>query len=271
MLFSRSQDARLLSSLSVAADAPAPPRYGPGSRLSLLYFFAAIGIVGGLGVSACAPFLIIGRWWRRPRRIGHRMFAFGVRCLLRCQPWLDADVRIGSYEGATLYVSNHRSTLEVFFLLAYVPGVRILSKRTLLLVPFLGEVMLLTRQIFVSKGRPNDFLRAMRQVESGLRAGDTLHVFPEYTRCPPGLAGTQKFSLAPFQVAKAVGVRVVPIVFRDTDRVWPKGLYSLSWRRPVRVVSLDPLHPDDFDSARSLMRAAKERIDAELAHGGRAS
>jgi 1-acyl-sn-glycerol-3-phosphate acyltransferase len=234
-------------------------------RLALAYFYASIAVIGSLGVSASAPLLLAGRVWRAPQRVGQRWFRFGVSCLMRAQPWLSADVRLRDYaDGATLYVSNHRSTLEVYFLLAHIAGVRILSKRALLLVPFLGEVMLLTRQIFVAKNRPDDFLRAMRKVESGLRAGDKVHVFPEYTRCPPGFRGTQKFSLAPFQVAMAAGVRVVPVVFHGTDATWPKGRYSLAWRRPIRVTSLRPLYARDFASARDLRRVVQERIDAAL-------
>lgn len=234
------------------------------------FFFGSIALIGTLGVSLAAPFLLLGRGWRDARRVGGILFRRGVYFLLWAQPWLRADVRIAprasfgpNRSPGTLYISNHRSTLDVFFLLANVTGVRILSKRKLLLVPFLGEVMWLTRQIFVTKEHA-DFVKAMRQIERGLADGEAMHVFPEYTRCTPGFQGTQKFSAAPFQAAIAAGAPVVPIVFRDTDRVWPKGIYGLRFRTPVRVESLPAVPAGQFASARELMQEVKSRIDRAL-------
>ena len=258
-----------LESLAAAPRRPSPWWLG--------YFFAAIATIGTVGVGVAAPFLLVGRLWRAPRAIGNRLFRRGVRILLACQPWLHADVRIAAVQTrvepvpaasatrhGTLYVSNHRSTLDVFFLLAYISGIRILAKRSLAFVPFLGEVMWLTRQVFLANATPGAFVAAMRQIERGLRAGDHMHVFPEYTRCPPGWRGTQKFSLAPFQIALATKAQIVPIVFQDTDMVWPKGRYALSFRRAVKVWSLPPVASADFTSPRLLMQAVKASIDKAL-------
>jgi 1-acyl-sn-glycerol-3-phosphate acyltransferase len=231
----------------------------------MAYFLAAIALIGAVGVSLAAPFLLVGRVWRRPRRVGARMFQSGVHLLLRCQPWLRADVAISPRAEGALYVSNHRSNLDVFILLGHIAGIRVLAKRSLRLVPFLGEAMWLTRQIFVRRGRGEDLSRAMREIERGLREGDALHVFPEYTRCAPGFTGTQKFALAPFQVAIAANAAVVPIVFRGTDAVWPKGALGLRPREPVSVVSLPPLAAADYSSPRALMLEVKARIDAAIA------
>lgn len=235
-------------------------------RLWLGYFFAVIAVWGGSAVSVLFPLLIAGRYVRFFRRAAASAFRRGCRVLLDVQPWLDAEVRVAPVEPGkgTLYVSNHRSTLDVFFLLGHLDGIRILGKRTLVLVPGLGETMWLMRQIFVSKGNPNDYLKAMRKIEAGLRDGDALHVFPEYTRCPPGFAGTQKFAGAPFQMAQQAGARIVPIVFEGTDRAWPKGLFAIRYRTPVRVRTLEPLDAKAFPSAKALADEVRARIDAAL-------
>jgi 1-acyl-sn-glycerol-3-phosphate acyltransferase len=223
-------------------------------------------LLGGSAVSLLSPLLLSGRYWKALRRAAGEAFRSGCRLLLVAQPWLDAEVRIAPVEPGrgTLYVSNHRSTLDVFFLLGHLSGIRILAKRTLLLVPVLGEVMWLTRQVFVTKGRPDDYLKAMRQLERGLRDGDAMHVFPEYTRCPPGFAGTQKFAGAPFRMAQAAGARVVPIVFEGTDGAWPKGLYALRYRTPVRVRTLEPLEANAYPNAKALADEVRARIEQAM-------
>jgi 1-acyl-sn-glycerol-3-phosphate acyltransferase len=235
-------------------------------RLWLGYFFAAIAVIGGGFLSAFSPLFLSGRYLKGLRRHAARVFRKGCRLLLEVQPWLAADVRIAPVEPGvgTLYVSNHRSTLDVFFLLGHLDGIRILAKRTLLFVPFLREAMWLTRQIFVKQGHPDDYLRAMRQLEQGLRAGESMHVFPEYTRCPPGFPGTQKFAGAPFQMAQLTGARVVPIVFEGTDQAWPKGRYALRYRAPVRVRSLDPIDPLAFPTPKALADEVRARIEQAM-------
>ncbi len=235
-------------------------------RLWLAYFFAVIAVWGGACLSVMFPLFFAGRCLKRFRAMAGRMFRRGCKVLLQVQPWLNADVRIAPVEPGkgTLYVSNHRSTLDVFFLLGHLDGIRILGKRTLLLVPGLGETMWLMRQIFVSKGSPDDYLKAMRKIEAGLRQGDALHVFPEYTRCPQGFVGTQKFAGAPFQMAQQARARVVPIVFEGTDRAWPKGIFALRFRTPVRVRTLDPVDATAFPSAKALADEVRARIDAAL-------
>jgi hypothetical protein len=59
----------------------------------------------------------------------------------------------------------------------------------------------------------------------------------------------------------------VPIVFQGTDGVWPKGVYGLSFRRPVRVEALPALEARAFASPRQLMAEARGRIDAALGAG----
>lgn len=246
----------------------ATPSQSP-RRLWLGYFFTVIAVWGSAAVGLLSPILLLGRRVEACRRAGVTGFRRGCKLLLKAQPWLDAEVAIAPVEPGrgTLYVSNHRSTLDVFFLLGHLDGIRILGKRTLLLVPGLGEVMWLTRQIFVSKGNADDYLRAMREVEEGLRAGDALHVFPEYTRCAPGFVGVQKFAGAPFQMAQQAGARVVPIVFDGTDRAWPKGRYAIRWRAKVRVRTLEPLDARAFPSAKALADEVRGRIDAALREG----
>jgi 1-acyl-sn-glycerol-3-phosphate acyltransferase len=221
-----------------------------GCAFSFLAFFPLVALSNFIPV--------IGGW-------PDAVFAFGVGILMRVQPWLKARVRLNVPEGGrVLLVSNHRSHLDVFFLLAWVPGVRILARSTLFRIPGLGLMMRATHQIGVERGRLDAWVGAMKAVAERLRQGEKVHIFPEMTRCPQGFQSVQQFAAAPFLVAIQEDATVVPLVFKNTDGVWPKGEVGLHFRKPVEVMSLPPLRARDFASADSLKSEVWKRIDQAL-------
>lgn len=191
---------------------------------------------------------------------------FGIGLLMNVQPWLDGDLTIDvPYRRGTLLVANHRSHLDVFLFLARVRGVRVLAKDTLFWIPFLGLMMRLSGQIPSRRGDVRSFQRAMDLIESKLRGGETVQVFPEMHRCEPGSRGTKNFLVAPFLAAKKAGRPVVPVVIEGTDGVWPKGKFALRPRMPVRVRTLAPLDPARFATAEDLCLETRRRIEEAMA------
>lgn len=240
------------------------------ARLWILYFYLTISVMGAPGMVLLTPIFIAGRFSLRAQHLVTRMFTRGMTWLLKIQPWLkaDVDIRLPPYKQpgvkGPMLVGNHRSTLDVYFLLTYVRGVRVLSKLALAAVPFLNLSMFITRQIFVHGSAAESYLKAMIPVARGLNAGDRVHVFPENTRCPPGHKGTQRFALAPFQTAIREKIQIVPIVFSGTDKVWPKGRYGINPRARVVVRSLEPIDAGRYENAKDLMNDVRARIDATL-------
>jgi 1-acyl-sn-glycerol-3-phosphate acyltransferase len=187
---------------------------------------------------------------------------------MRIQPWFAGTIAVSNRDlpafGGCLTVSNHRSHLDAFILLSHIQGVRILSRKSLFRIPFLGWMMRAMRQIPVESGNVESFVSAMDRVREWIEQGERVHVFPEMTRCPPGMRGTQEFIAAPFHAAIKAHAAVFPIVFLGTDDVWPKGSFSLSFRRKVEARLLDPILPGQFTSAAELRSEARRRIDEAL-------
>lgn len=239
------------------------------SAFWLLYFLLTIGLIGAvLAYGVCAPLYLLGRVLPVAKTWADRCLCRGISLLMKVQPWLNAEIHLSELCGCEgrgrLLVSNHRSHLDAFVLLSRVPGIRILAKRSLFSIPFLGLMMRLTEQIPVERGRVEGFFAAMDAVRDRLRKSQTVHIFPEMTRCAPGYSGTLGFSSAPFALALQEGCPVVPIVFRGTDGVWPKGKFGLSFRQPLQVLALPPIDPREFASADALRTEAKHRIDEAL-------
>lgn len=234
------------------------------SRGWLIYFLAMIVLVGStLGYTVSGPFYVLGLVSRRAHDTAGRLLRFAIGTLMRLEPWLAADVDLAPHPGA-LAVSNHRSHLDAFLLLSRIPNVRMVCKKSLFRLPFLGMMMRAMRQIPIRRGDVASYLDAMERVREGVRRGDSVHVFPEMTRCERGDVGTGSFHLAPFNVAFQEKAPVVPIVFLGTDEVWPKGVFGIAFRKPVRVETLEPIDPRAFPSASALAAEVRRRIDARL-------
>lgn len=191
----------------------------------------------------------------------------GVALLMWIQPWFNAEMDLPyprCHSGGILFVSNHRSHLDVFILLARIAGIRVLAKKSLFRVPFLGFFMRASGQIGVERGELKDWLSAMDEVRKRLRQGERVHIFPEMTRCEPGANGVRSFRAAPFLAAMQEDAMVIPIVFQGTDLVWPKGQLGLSFRAPVRARTLEALRAKDFPSVNALMTETHTRIEQAL-------
>jgi len=231
------------------------------------YFLATIAAFGGiLAFGVACPLLLLGYVHAPARRAGERVMCSGIQWLLRVQLWLRAEVRLANlrHGGGYLTVSNHRSHLDVFFLIGYIPGVRILAKASLFKVPFLGLMMRLMRQLRVPRGNYKAYVHAMDRVRELLAAGEHVHIFPEMTRCVAGMPGVQTFSLLPFAAALRAGVPIIPIVFSGTDVAWPKGYARLCAEHKVKVAALPAVDSAAFANATQLKDFVHNQIVRSL-------
>ena len=191
--------------------------------------------------------------------------------LLRwCQPWwrgsIKVDIAKEYWEGTsgTLFVSNHRSHMDVFLLLQQIPGIRILTKHLIFLIPGLNLAAFLFQMILVKRGKDQSFWAAMETVEKALRQNYNVHVFPEMTRAKFGQKELGRFTLAPFQKAIITKTPVVPIVIWGTDYHWPKGEYKIASSGPLIVESLEPIDSKLFKDASQLSNDVKNKIQVRI-------
>ncbi len=236
------------------------------SKAWMSYFLSTIVLIGfPLCTLFCIPFFLLSFVFQPAQKAADAVMQWGIHLLMKIQPWVDIqmDIQIPPNQGVLL-VSNHRSHLDVFLLLSQVKGIRILAKQDLLYIPFLGVMLLASRQILVRRGRLSSFLRAMNTVRKYLKTGETVHVFPEMTRCEPGFQGVSDFVLAPFQVARETGVPVIPLVIQATDEAWPRGAFALKCGVTVSLRTLSPVLPKNYLSTQELCAEVKKQISQEL-------
>lgn len=223
------------------------------------YLVSSCLVLGtAMGLSGYCLALLISLGFPAFRRVSDAILQGTISFMLSIQPWLDFDglefrnvyseleKTARDRKTGILIVSNHRSHLDTFLLLARIPGVRVLAKRGLFAVPFLGLVMWTSRQIPVRRKSLKAFVAAMDEIGERLAAGETVHVFPEMTRSAPGYPGVAGFNPAPFLTAMRVGAPILPLAIVGTSETWPKGSFALRKGGSVRVKPLAPIHPSEF-------------------------
>ena len=143
-----------------------------------------------------------------PERARRRLARFSLRSCRR----LGVDVRVTGvpHGGAALYVSNHRSYLDIL-ILAGTLEVPFLSRAELGQWPIVGEAARDTGTIFVDRSDPHDRARAARELERRLTC-ESLVVFPEGTTQGDALPG--RFEGGLFRLLHRAGVSVVPVTLR---------------------------------------------------------
>ena len=175
-------------------------------------------------------------------------------------------------DGPVVYASNHSSMFDIWALAATLPGsTRFVGKEELERIPLLGRAMLAAGHITIDRAVKKRAFEAYDKAAHTIRRGFSAVVFPEGTRSRTG--ELLPFKNAPFALAIAAQVPLVPVYVHSTFQILPKGGLRLR-PRPIRILVGEPIAtagmtPQDRERLRDRTRAAvlalKARVDAGAA------
>ena len=167
-----------------------------------------------------------------------------------------------------IYVSNHSSMFDIWALSATLPGsVRFLAKQELFKIPLLGPAMRAAGHIPIDRAARKKAFAAYDAVGEMIRAGfSSPVVFPEGTRSRTG--ELLPFKNAPFALAIAAQVPIIPVYVHHTFEILPKGAWRLR-PRPIRLLVGEPietkgLQPADRERLRDQVRAAMVALQSKV-------
>lgn len=176
--------------------------------------------------------------------------------------------------GPVVYASNHSSMFDIWALAAALPGsIRFVAKQEIVRYPLLGPAMLAAGHVAIDRTNRPRAIEAYGTAARRIRElGVSTVVFPEGTRSRTG--ELLPFKNAPFGLAIAAQVPVVPLYVHATFRILPKGAWRLR-PRPIRVLVGEPIPTTGLElrdrerlreRARASVEALRARVDAALLH-----
>jgi 1-acyl-sn-glycerol-3-phosphate acyltransferase len=166
-----------------------------------------------------------------------------------------------------MYASNHSSMFDIWAVLATLPGsVRFVAKQELFKIPLLGGAMRAAGHIPIDRAARKKAFEAYDQAAKTIREGiSSILVFPEGTRSRTG--ELLPFKNAPFGLAIASQVPIVPVYVHHTFEILPKGGWRLR-SRPIQLLVGKPiatagLQPGDRERLRDEVRAAMVALQSK--------
>ncbi|MBR5025871.1 MAG: 1-acyl-sn-glycerol-3-phosphate acyltransferase, partial [Victivallales bacterium] len=107
-----------------------------------------------------------------------------------------------------------------------------------------------------------DLRESIGLLESALKSGKSVAIFPEGTRSMDGSMG--EFHLTFAQMAVNTQVPVVPVVIDGVFDVLPRGKSFPTFGKTVKLTFLPPITPNANAAAEAICRETREKIQNHL-------
>jgi 1-acyl-sn-glycerol-3-phosphate acyltransferase len=238
--------------------APLPRLYRWRSNLiQAPIFFLMTGICGSLALLV-SPLDRGGRTQHRIARIWAKLCIWVSGCTLRVR----CAENLGRYPVA-VYAANHTSYMDTPVVFAALPfQFRILAKKELWSMPFIGWYLARSGQIPIDTANPHATLASLGGGVRALRAGMPLFVFPEGSRTPTG--ELQTFLSGAAYLAIRSQVPLVPIALSGVYDLLPihtrhfyPGKLVLSAGEPIQTTGMQLRQAEELTER---LRAAIEEL-----------
>lgn len=170
----------------------------------------------------------------------------------RAMESVGTDVIIEGHENITnlgkpcVFVANHMSTLETFFLPSIIQPVcnhTFVVKESLLKYPMLGPVLAAENPIVVTRNNPrHDLAIVLEEGQKKLANGESIIIFPQGTRRPDVKA--HDFSSLGVKLAKKANAPIIPIALKT--KAWgtssvTKDFGAINPDIPIRITFGEPI------------------------------
>jgi 1-acyl-sn-glycerol-3-phosphate acyltransferase len=167
-----------------------------------------------------------------------------------------------------VFASNHRSYLDTAALFRYA-GRRIglVAKKELLAVPVMGQGMGFVNIIAIDRSNPERARQSMEKAQQVMADGYSFGVFVEGTRAMPN--DLLPFKKGAFHLALQTGANIIPVAFKNTDKLMGKKTGVL-YSGTIDMVLLPPVDTAGRELT-DVLRDTREAVANELARSSTVS
>ncbi len=194
-----------------------------------------------LATAAFGSMALLASLWDRTGSVQHRIAQVWARVSL-WSAWSPLTVTGSEHlrvSRPVVFACNHTSYMDTPVLFSTIPGqFRILAKKELWKLPFIGWYLNRSGQIPVDVSSPRAALSSLSGGVRALREGMSVFVFPEGGRTPDGTL--QKFENGAAYLAIRAQVPVVPIALSGIDDLLPMHSRHY-WPTPLRMMVGEPI------------------------------
>jgi 1-acyl-sn-glycerol-3-phosphate acyltransferase len=203
----------------------------------------------------------------------HGVARFWAWLILKiCKVRVEVQGRENLTPGRTyVLASNHQSLFDTPIVFAYLPlSFRVLYKKSLNRIPFLGWHLFLSGHIGVERENPAKASASLDHAAERIRTGTSVVVFPEGTRSYDGVM--RAFRKGSFRLALKAETPIVPLTISGSHLVMKRGRVTVYPGR-VRLtigapIGIDGLAESDAGSLSERVRdVVKRNLEASPSPG----
>lgn len=169
-------------------------------------------------------------------------------------------------DTSAVYVCNHASLFDIPILIAGLDdNIRIMYKRELRKIPFLGWILALSPYIPVDRANPKEAMASIEKAAADIRNGSSVIIFAEGTRSADGQLGP--FKRGAFLLATRSQKPIVPVAIIGSHLILPSGTSHIH-AGTVQLVIEPPIRPaaTDRNAEKELMETVRLTIATQLDH-----
>ncbi|MDC9592137.1 1-acylglycerol-3-phosphate O-acyltransferase [Xenorhabdus sp. IM139775] len=197
------------------------------------------------------------------RAFGKLHKVFGINLLKR----IPADAQ--EY-GPSIYIGNHQNNFDMITMSnAVQPRTVTVGKKSLVLIPFFGQLYWLTGNILIDRDNRTKAHGTISQVVNQIKKNRvSVWMFPEGTRSRG--RGLMPFKTGAFHAAIAAGVSVVPVCVSSThDKIklnrWNNGTVIVEMLPPIDTTKYTKDQVRELaEHCRQMMQTKIEELDKEV-------
>ena len=209
------------------------------SIFSLSYFAVGSLIVTGFGY-------VLVKWnpfaKSRARHLYHRMLSFYTWSVLYIMGNVKKKIinpQNEDFSKPCVMIANHQSFLDILVMTLLYPKVVLLTNNWVWNSPIFGRLVRIAGYYPTARGIEN----SIQYLETQVRAGYSIAVFPEGTRSPD--EHIKRFHKGAFFIAEKLKLDILPIVIHGTGYTMSKGDFLLK-DGYITVKYLPRVKPDDL-------------------------